>query len=71
MEKTYIEIEPYTIDEMENLIFDFCDSITNKNPPSSEPKAIISQEIERAIRNMIDLRKVTQSIIDGDKTRNN
>lgn len=68
-EKTYIEIEPYTIDEMENLIFDFCESITNKNTLSSEPKAIISQEIERAIRNMIDLRKVNQSIIDGDRTR--
>lgn len=68
-EKTYIEIEPYTIDEMENLIFDFCDSITNKNTPSSESKAIISQEIERAIRNMIDLRKVNQSLVDGDKTR--
>lgn len=68
-EKTYIEIEPYTIDEMENLIFDFCESITNKNTPSSEPKAIISQEIERAIRNMIDLKKVYQSTVDGDKTR--
>ncbi|MEH1931252.1 hypothetical protein [Nostoc sp.] len=25
-EKTYREIEPYTVDEMENLIFDFCNS---------------------------------------------
>lgn len=69
-EKTYIEIEPYTIDEMENLIFDFCDSITSKNVPSSEPQINISQEIERAIRNMIDLKKVNQSIVEGDKTKN-
>ncbi|KJH70466.1 hypothetical protein [Aliterella atlantica] len=68
--KTYIEIEPYTIDEMENLIFDFCDSISSKNVPCSETQINISQEIERAIRNMIDLKKVNQSIVDGDKTKN-
>ncbi|MHC5674256.1 hypothetical protein [Nostoc sp.] len=28
-EKTYREIEPYTVDEMENLIFDFCNSIVS------------------------------------------
>ena len=37
-EKTYIEIEPYTVDEMENLIFDFCDSIANKDNAQSEEK---------------------------------
>ncbi len=26
-EKIYTEIEPYTVDEIKNLIFDFCDSI--------------------------------------------
>ncbi len=32
-DRTYIEIEPYTVDEMENLIFEFCDSIANKENP--------------------------------------
>lgn len=68
-EKTYIEIEPYTVDEMENLIFDFCDSITNRNNPQSEQKIIISQEIERAIRNITELRIITKTVPDGDKTK--
>lgn len=68
-EKTYVEIEPYTIDEMENLIFEFCDLIGNENNTNSESKPIISQEIERAIRNIVNLKKVNESVIDGDSTR--
>ena len=37
-EKTYIEIEPYTVDEMENLILDFCDSIVIRSSDNSEAK---------------------------------
>ncbi|MBN3906900.1 MAG: hypothetical protein HWQ35_10180 [Nostoc sp. NMS1] len=66
-EKTYIEIEPYTVDEMENLIFDFCDSIANKDNPQSEDKIIISQEIERAIRNVTELKITSKTVYDGDK----
>ncbi len=68
-EKTYIEIEPYTVDEMESLVFEFCDSITNENNPNSESKPIISQEIERAIRNITDLKIVHKSVTEDDKTR--
>ncbi|MHC5770313.1 MAG: hypothetical protein ACYTXI_32830 [Nostoc sp.] len=66
-EKTYIEIEPYTVDEIENLIFEFCDSIANKDNPQSEQKIIISQEIERAIRNITELKITSKTVYDGDK----
>jgi hypothetical protein len=68
-EKTYIEIEPYTVDEMENLIFDFCDSIANKDNPQSEQKIIISQEIERAIRNITELKISYKSSPPIDKAK--
>lgn len=67
--KTYIEIEPYTVDEMENLIFEFCDLIGKENNPNLESKPIISQEIERAIRNIVNLKRVNESVVDGDSTK--
>ncbi|MEH2297363.1 hypothetical protein [Nostoc sp.] len=69
-EITYIEIEPYTVDEMENLIFDFCDSIANsanRDNTQSEEKIIISEEIERAIRNITELKITSKTVSDGDK----
>ncbi|MDF5739570.1 MULTISPECIES: hypothetical protein [unclassified Nostoc] len=66
-EKTYIEIEPYTVDEMENLIFDFCDSIANRDNTQLEDKIIISQEIERVIRNITELKITAKTVDDGDK----
>ncbi|BDI19217.1 hypothetical protein ANSO36C_50190 [Nostoc cf. commune SO-36] len=66
-EKTYIEIDPYTVDEMENIIFDFCDSIANKDNPQSDEKIIISTEIERAIRNVTELKITSKTVHDGDK----
>jgi hypothetical protein len=66
-EKTYIEIEPYTVDEMENIVFEFCDSIANKDNTQSEDKIIISTEIERAIRNVTELKITSKTVYDGDK----
>ena len=66
-EKTCIEIEPYTVDEMENLIFEFCDSIANKDNPQSEEKIMISEEIERAIRNVTELKMTSQTVYDSEK----
>jgi len=68
--KTYIEIEPYTVDEMENLILEFCDSIADEDNSESEQKIMISQEVERAIRNIIELKISFKSVMDGDKKRN-
>jgi hypothetical protein len=68
-DKTYLEIEPYTINEIENLIFEFCDYIASKDNPPIEQKIIISEEIDRAIRNIIDLKKVKIAVNDGDKNR--
>ncbi|MEH2460572.1 hypothetical protein [Nostoc sp.] len=64
-EKTYIEIEPYTVDEMENLIFEFCDSIVNRDNSQSEDKIIISEEIERVIRNITELKITSKKVDDG------
>ncbi|MEH2414371.1 hypothetical protein [Nostoc sp.] len=61
-EKTYIEVEPYTVDEMENLIFDFCDSIANRDNTQSDDKIIISTEIERAIRNVTEKIIISEEI---------
>ncbi len=65
-EKTYIEIEPYTVDEMENLILEFCESIANKDNPQIELKITISTEIRRAIRNIIEMKIVSKT---GDKKK--
>ncbi|MEH2110482.1 hypothetical protein [Nostoc sp.] len=68
-EKTYIEIEPYTVDEMENIISEFCEYIASKEDTQSDQKIIISEEIERAIRNVIKLKKVNKSVTDGDNNK--
>ncbi|MBD2416567.1 hypothetical protein H6G54_02340 [Anabaena cylindrica FACHB-243] len=68
-EKTYIEIEPYTVDEMESLIFEFCDYIANKDNPQTDLKITISKEIERAVRNIIELKIISKIVTDSDKKR--
>jgi hypothetical protein len=67
-EKTYIEIEPYTVDEMENLIFEFCDYIADKDNANPDQKIIISQEIERAIRNVTEM-KLRYPTINNEVTK--
>ncbi|MHC5732157.1 MAG: hypothetical protein ACYTXY_50480, partial [Nostoc sp.] len=68
-EKTYIEIEPYAVDEMENLIFEFCEHIANKDNPQADQKIIISKEIERAIRNVTKMKLHYKTINDGGKKK--
>jgi hypothetical protein len=68
-EKTSIEIEPYTVDEMENLILEFCEYIANKDNPQIELRITISKEIDRAIRNIIEMKIVSKTVNDGDKKR--
>jgi len=68
-EKTYIEIEPYTVDEMENLISEFCEYIANKDNPKTDQRIIISKEIERAIRNIIEMKLGSKTIYVGKKSK--
>ncbi len=68
-EKTYIEIEPYTVEEMKNIIFEFCDSIANKDNHQPDQNITISKEIERAIRNVIKMKLYYKTIYDGDKKK--
>ena len=65
--KTYIEIEPYSLEQMESLIIEFCESLVDSEDMQGEPRAMISKEIETAIRNVIDLNKVSKTITEGDK----
>jgi hypothetical protein len=58
-EQTYLEIEPYSPQDMESMILDFCDSISDPANLNGEPKAMLSKEIETAIRNVIQLKKET------------
>ena len=67
--KTYIEIEPYTVEEMENLIFEFCDYIADKDNTQADQKIIISTEIQRAIRNIIKMNFHNKTIYE-DGVRN-
>ncbi|MEH1936172.1 MAG: hypothetical protein V7L14_21225 [Nostoc sp.] len=69
--KTYIEIEPYTVDEMENLILEFCDYIADKGKDNlqADQKIIISKEIERAIRNITEMKLRYKTVSDGDKKK--
>jgi hypothetical protein len=65
--QTYMEVEPYSAQEMESMILDFCDSLTDPSEVQGEPKRMLSKEIETAIRNVIQLPKKTLTTKDGDK----
>lgn len=65
--KTYIEIEPYNLEQMESMIIEFCESLADSENMQGEPKVMISKEIETAIRNVIDLNKTSRTVTDGDK----
>ena len=67
--KTYIEIEPYSIEQMENMIIEFCESLADLENMQGEAKVMISKEIETAIRNVIDLNKVYKTITEGGKKK--
>lgn len=66
-EQTYMEVEPYSAQEMESMILDFCDSLSDPSDVQGEPKVMLSREIETAIRNIIQLPKETLTNKDGDK----
>ena len=67
--KTYIEIEPYSLEQMENMIIEFCESLADLENMQGEAKVMISKEIETAIRNVIDLNKVYKTITEGGKKK--
>jgi hypothetical protein len=54
--KVSIRIEPYSKEKLYNLINDFCDSFYNEDSEDD----LISIEIERAIRSIINLKKITK-----------
>lgn len=66
-ESTSLEIEPFTPQEMENMILDFCDSIADQADMQGEQKVMLSKEIETAIRNIIQLNKTTVTDPNVDK----
>jgi hypothetical protein len=66
-ERTYMEVEPYSSQEMEDMIRDFCNSLSEPSDVQGEPKVMLSREIETAIRNVIQLPKETVTSKDGDK----
>lgn len=66
-EKIYIEIEPYTAAQIESMILEFCDSLSEQENIQGEQKQMISRELETAIRNIINLNKTSKTVTDGDK----
>jgi hypothetical protein len=66
-QKTRIEIEPYTAEQMEKIIIEFCESLSDTENIQGEQKVMISKEIATAIRNIIDLNIVSRTITEGDK----
>jgi len=54
-EKTHIQIDPYSKDELEKLIIEFCESFYDGSEVSESE--VVSVELERAIRTITDLKK--------------
>lgn len=59
-EKTYIEIEPYPKEKLESMIHEFCENLYSDND-SQKADSVISVEMERAIRSIINLKKNQKS----------
>lgn len=66
-EQAYLEIEPYSVQDMESMIMDFCDSLSDPADVQGEQQVMISKEIETAIRNVIQLNKVSVPNTEGEK----
>lgn len=68
-----IQIEPYSENELTDILGIFAEFIQNsvspdKDNPSTPGKQIISPELNRAIRNLINLKEITQeSVVNGRK----
>lgn len=66
---TSIELEPYSQNDLESLIIDFCDFIHEKMNPDNEDKPqtgknLISPEVDRALRNIVNLKTGSTDHID-------
>ena len=73
---TTVEIEPYSDEDLTSLIMDFCDFIHEKINPDTENnpqsgKNLISTEVDRALRNIVNLKNGTREITteNGKKTK--
>lgn len=66
-QKTYIKIEPYTTQQMKNMILEFCESLSDKENITGEAKVMFSKEIETAIRNVTDLNRGYKTITEGEQ----
>jgi hypothetical protein len=73
-DKTYIEIDPYTEEELKELIEHFAEEIysgehrgesLSETQTSNSGMTILSNEVERALRNILNLRADGTSIQDG------
>jgi hypothetical protein len=64
---THVEIDPYTAEEMTELILNFCDSLLQEENISGEQKVPIPREVETAVRNIIGLKRVVRQI-EGKET---
>lgn len=67
-EKTSIEVEPFSPKEMEGMILDFCDSLSDVPATGhGERKSMLSKEVDTAIRNVIRLPRTTTTSGEGEK----
>lgn len=64
-DRTFIEIEPFSAENMENLIIDFCDGFSDLDESSVGQG--ISREIERALRNIVDFKLEYKTNLDGNR----
>lgn len=58
-DETYLQIEPYTKEELEKIIIGFCESFYKAKEEGGQ---IVSVEIERAIRSITKLNRTTKKI---------
>lgn len=67
-DRTYIEIDPFSAEEMENMILELCESLVEPPEIQGEQRRMFSKELDTAIRNVMQFGRTSQTTRDGDKS---
>lgn len=65
-QQAMIDVEPYTNDEVQSFLLDFALYLKSDNSDADQEGFKLSAEVERAIRNMLDL-KIERKKVDGKR----
>lgn len=68
-QQAMVDVEPYTNDEVQSFLLDFALYLKSDNSDADQEGFKLSAEVERAIRNMLDL-KIERKKVDGKRIAN-